>query len=114
MKTIEDMKKEVDEKLSTEEGRQEFARELAGYCYEGLPKSDQLIYEEACTKFTPEECNGQVLPILVMGYLDYGVCTREAIIKDQSKLVEPFEVTEAMEWTITKLLENLPNTAVEC
>lgn len=49
-----------------------------------------------------------------MGYLDYGVCTREAIIKDQSKLVEPFEVTEAMEWTITKLLENLPNTAVEC
>lgn len=102
---IDKLINKVQKQMATEEGRQEFYETLVEYSYKGLNRRDKEIYEEALTIFDVKTCNTDVLPILVMGYLDYGINTKEAILKDQATLVEPFRETEAMYWTIDKLLE---------
>lgn len=101
---IKDIENKVKEQMSTPKGVKEMEMALVEHCYNSLNKRDKEIYEEALTIFSVKECNGDVLPVLIMGYVELGITSKSAIIKDQSSLVEPFVETKAMHWAIDRLL----------
>lgn len=101
---IKEIEDKVKEQMSTPEGIKEMEMALVEHCYNSLNKRDKEIYEEALTIFNVDDCNGNVLPVLIMGYLELGITSKSAIIKNQSSLVKPFVETEAMHWVIDKLL----------
>lgn len=108
-KDILEIEKEVDEMLSTEEGRKEFGRTLAKHCYDMLDENQKHLFHEMMDKFDDitegEMCTG--LSIIFMNYPSASNYdgTYKYIINEHSKLFEDWTPNRVEKWIAFKITE---------
>lgn len=100
--------KELDEMVEEMFESEDWINEFAMQCYNGLSEDKKQIYDKSTKLFTKQQCTGDILSVLIMDYPENGFKTKEAIYNEHSKLYEPFEITESLEWVVNEVL-NLYN-----
>lgn len=108
-KDISEIEKEVDEMLSTEEGIEEFGRQLSSYCYDMLNENQKKLFQQMMNNFddiTEDEMNSG-LSIIFMNYPSAGNYdgTYNYIIKEHSKLFEDWIPNRVEKWVAFKITE---------
>ena len=108
-KDMLEIEKEVDDMLSTKEGKEEFGRQLTKYCYDMLDENQKNLFQQMMNKFddiTEEEMNSG-LSIIFMNYPSAGNYdgTYDYIINEHSKLFEDWTPNRVEKWVAFKITE---------
>ena len=108
-KDMLEIEKEVDDMLSTKEGKEEFGRQLTKYCYDMLDENQKNLFQQMMNKFddiTEEEMNSG-LSIIFMNYPSASNYdgTYDYIINEHSKLFEDWTPNRVEKWIAFKITE---------